>query len=101
MHQRASLYPEPDRFAPDRFAAFKPAPWEWIPFGGGLRRCIGAAFATYEMKMVLAAVLPRVDARLTQRRVPPTRRSVTLTPARGLPIVVTARRPREAKTRAA
>jgi cytochrome P450 len=101
VHQRASLYPEPDRFSPDRFAAFKPAPWEWIPFGGGLRRCIGAAFATYEMKMVLAAVLPRVDARLTQRRVPPTRRSVTLTPARGLPIVVTARRPREARTRAA
>ena len=57
VHRRPSLYPEPARFNPDRFLTFKPAPWEWLPFGGGLRRCIGAAFAVYEMKMVLAARL--------------------------------------------
>lgn len=95
IHRRPSLYPEPERFWPDRFAKFKPAPWEWIPFGGGLRRCIGASFATYEMKMVLASLLPRVDARLAVRKVGPVRRAVTLTPSRGLPIVVTAKRPRE------
>ncbi|HEU5479822.1 MAG TPA: cytochrome P450, partial [Candidatus Tumulicola sp.] len=56
VHRRAALYPDPHRFRPERFLSFKPASWEWLPFGGGLRRCIGAAFALYEMKMVLAAV---------------------------------------------
>jgi cytochrome P450 len=101
VHRRPSLYPQPHRFLPDRFATFKPASWEWLPFGGGLRRCIGAAFAMLEMKMVLAALLPRVSARLTQSRVPPVRRGITLTPAAGLPVVVTARRSREAGARAA
>jgi cytochrome P450 len=101
VHRRASLYPEPTRFRPDRFIGFKPAPWEWLPFGGGLRRCIGAAFAIFEMKMVLAALLPRVDAHLAVDRVVPTRRGVTLTPEGGLPVVVTARRSREVCSRAA
>jgi cytochrome P450 len=96
VHRRPSLYPEPSRFRPDRFLAFKPAPWEWLPFGGGLRRCIGAAFAMFEMKMVLAALLPRVDARLAVDQVPLMRRGVTLTPKGGLPIVITARRSRAA-----
>ena len=94
VHQRESLYPEPRRFRPERFLAFKPAPSEWLPFGGGLRRCIGAAFAIYEMKMVLASVLPRVDARLAREHVRVARRGVTITPGGGLPIVVTAHRPR-------
>jgi cytochrome P450 len=94
MHRRASLYPDPAAFRPERFFTFKPAPWEWLPFGGGLRRCIGAAFSMYEMKMVLAAMLPRVDARLASDRVHAQRRAVTVTPSRGLPIVVTARRSR-------
>jgi cytochrome P450 len=101
VHQRPDLYPEPERFKPERFASFKPAPWEWIPFGGGLRRCIGAAFAVYEMKMVLAAMLPRLDARLANERVRMSRRAITLTPAKGLPIVVTAKRPRRTVARAA
>ncbi len=101
VHRRPSLYPQPHRFLPDRFATFKPASWEWLPFGGGLRRCIGAAFAMLEMKMVLAALLPRVSARLTQAHVAPVRRGITLTPAGGLPVVVTTRRSREASARAA
>jgi cytochrome P450 len=101
VHRRPSLYPDGDRFRPDRFLSFKPAPWEWIPFGGGLRRCIGAAFATYEMKMILASILARVDARLESERVWPVRRAVTMVPSGGLRIVVTARRPRETAGRAA
>jgi cytochrome P450 len=100
VHQRSSLYPEPRRFRPERFLAVKPGPAEWLPFGGGLRRCIGAAFALYEMKMVLASLLPRVDARLADDRVRMSRRGITLAPSGGLPIVVTARRPRPGPTRA-
>lgn len=92
VHQRPSLYPDPTRFHPDRFLSFKPTASEWIPFGGGLRRCIGAAFAVYEMKMVLATLLPRVDAHLAQESVRVVRRSITLAPQNGLPIVVTAKR---------
>jgi cytochrome P450 len=92
LHRRPALYPEPARFRPERFETFKPTAWELIPFGGGLRRCIGAAFALYEMKMVLAAMLPRIDARLASESVGMTRRAITLTPAGGLPIVVTRKR---------
>jgi cytochrome P450 len=101
VHHRPSLYPDPDRFRPERFATFRPAPSEWIPFGGGLRKCIGAAFAIYEMKMVLASVLTRVDASLASQRIGATRRGVTMTPSEGLPVVVTARRPRASSSRAA
>jgi cytochrome P450 len=96
VHRRPSLYPEPKRFRPERFLDFRPAPWELLPFGGGLRRCIGAAFAIYEMKMVLAALLPRVDMRLDVIDPRPVRRSITLAPAGGLPVVVTAKSSREA-----
>jgi cytochrome P450 len=101
VHRRPSIYPEPERFRPERFLSFKPAPWEWLPFGGGLRRCVGAAFATYEMKMVLASMLPRIDARLATDRVRLARRGVTIAPSQGLPIVVTARRSREAYAKVA
>jgi cytochrome P450 len=94
VHRRPSLYPEPSRFNPDRFLTFKPAPWEWLPFGGGLRRCVGAAFAIYEMKMVLSAILPRIDMRLASERVRVVRRGITLTPSGGLPVVIEAKRAR-------
>jgi cytochrome P450 len=96
VSRRPSLYPEPERFLPSRFLTFKPAPWEWLPFGGGLRRCIGAAFAMYEMKMVLAAILARVDGHLATRDVRVKRRGITLAPSEGLPVIVTSRRPRRA-----
>jgi cytochrome P450 len=101
VHRRPSLYPEPARFRPARFSTFKPTPWEWLPFGGGLRRCIGAAFAIYEMKMVLAALLPRVEMRLATDKVHVVRRAITLTPSGGLPVVVTSKRARTSSARAA
>ncbi len=88
--RRPSLYPEPDRFDPDRYRSFKPSVSEWFPFGGGARRCIGAAFATYEMKMVLATVLSRVHLALSPGYRPKVvRRSITLTPSAGLPVIMT------------
>jgi cytochrome P450 len=57
IHRRADLYPEPERFRPERFAERQFGPFEYLPFGGASRRCLGAAFALYEMKLVLAAVM--------------------------------------------
>src|SRR5262249_3161629 len=54
VHQNPSVFPNPRVFDPRRFIEGKPAPSEWFPFGGGNRRCIGMAFALYEMKMVVA-----------------------------------------------
>jgi cytochrome P450 len=88
-HRRPDRWPEPLRFRPERFLEKKPTPYEFLPFGGGVRRCLGAAFALYEMKIVLAAVLSRVSLRAApgyQVRV--VRRSVTLAPSEGMPVVV-------------
>jgi cytochrome P450 len=96
VHQRESLYPNPKRFNPDRFMGWKPAPWEWLPFGGGMRRCIGATFAIYEMKMALAAILPRVSMHLAAEKITIARRGITITPSGGLPVLVTSKRGRDA-----
>jgi cytochrome P450 family 110 len=64
VHRRPELYPEPEVFRPERFLERTFSPFEYLPFGGGARRCIGAAFAVYEMKLVLATALRKFDLRL-------------------------------------
>lgn len=88
-HRRPERWPDPERFAPERFLGTKPTPYEFLPFGGGVRRCVGAAFALYEMKIVLAEIVRRVELELQpgyEARV--VRRSVTLAPSEGMPVVV-------------
>lgn len=94
-HRRPEAFPDPSRWDPDRFLGKKGSPYEWLPFGGGIRRCIGMAFALYEMKMVLATVLARASLRLAPGPRPRVvRRSITLTPSGGLPVILERRGPR-------
>ena len=60
LHTRPDVWEDPERFAPERFLAKKYTPFEFAPFGGGPRRCIGAAFGAYQMRIVLGAILARV-----------------------------------------
>ena len=94
VHHNPALYPEPHRFNPDRYRTFRPSPWEFLPFGGGFRRCIGAAFAVYEMKMVLGVIFRRLRLQLAPGYRPASmRRAITITPTEGLPVLIRSRRP--------
>ena len=84
LHARADLYPEPERFRPTRFLDRRFSPFEFIPFGGGARRCLGAAFAMYEMKVVLGTLLRGRRLRLAGRGpVAETRRGLLMGPRGG------------------
>jgi cytochrome P450 len=92
-HTRAEAYPEPLEFRPERFLAESPETYAWIPFGGGVRRCLGAAFAEFEMRIVLRELMLRCElrgARSAPERI--ARRNITFSPRRGTPVIVTARR---------
>lgn len=89
VHRREDLYPEPNKFKPERFLERKFSPYEFFPFGGGNRRCIGAALATVEMKLVLATILLNYNLALAEDRpVRAIRRGVTLAPAGGVKMVM-------------
>jgi cytochrome P450 len=91
-HRHPEVWEEPDVFRPERFLGRRVDPYAFFPFGGGIRRCIGMAFAAYEMKVVLAQVLSRLELRVAPGyRFRPTRRGVTLAPSQGMPVVVTRR----------
>ncbi|MBJ6762579.1 cytochrome P450 [Myxococcaceae bacterium JPH2] len=84
-HMREDTFPSAEAFNPERFLARTYSPFEFMPFGGGARRCIGVAFAMYEMKLVLAAILRRYALRLeTDAPVRPVRRSVPVGPRGGV-----------------
>jgi cytochrome P450 len=84
------LYPpDPEEFRPERFLDGAPEPYTWVPFGGGVRRCLGAAFAQLEMKVVIGAILRRARLRAPRARSESARfRGVTLLPSRGGEAVV-------------
>ncbi|MDY7004063.1 MAG: cytochrome P450 [Cyanobacteriota bacterium] len=92
-HHREDLYPEPEKFKPERFLERQYSAYEFLPFGGSSRRCIGAAFAMFEMKLVLATILKRYSLVLAEKKTVKTvRRGVTLAPAGGVKMVMTGKR---------
>ena len=93
VHRRADVYPDPAAFRPERFLGPEPqgGTYSWIPFGGGIRRCLGAAFALMELRVVLTEMAAHVGAAAPARseREGTARRGITLIPGRGAEVVLT------------
>ena len=92
LHHREDVYPDPFAFRPERFVGRKPGTYTWIPFGGGIRSCLGAALAMAEQRVVLSAIARRTDLKAPNPA--PERashRNVTMIPAAGAQVVMTAR----------
>jgi cytochrome P450 len=83
VHRREDVYPEPEAFRPERFLERAPGTYSWIPFGGGVRRCLGAAFAQVEMQVVLQTLAESVRLEPVGETEAVRRRGITLVPARG------------------
>jgi cytochrome P450 family 135 len=94
VHRRPDVYHDPYDFRPERFLEQAAGTYTWIPFGGGIRRCLGASFALFEMKIVLAEVVRSLSLRPARAgREHVSRRAIALTPSRGAEVVATARVP--------
>jgi cytochrome P450 len=88
LHHREDIYPDPFAFRPERWDGHKPGTYEWIPFGGGIRRCLGAALAMAEQRVVLEAMARRLDLEAdTPEPEHAVHRNVTMIPARGGTVV--------------
>ncbi|MEP0768145.1 cytochrome P450 [Trichocoleus sp. ST-U1] len=98
-HHREETFPQPKQFKPERFLERQFSPYEYLPFGGGNRRCIGMAFAMYEMKLVLATIVSHFQVSLVNKRpVIPVRRGLTLAAPEGMKMVATPRLKKPANT---
>ena len=89
IHRDPNIYPDPDRFIPERFLDNPPGTYTWIPFGGGVRRCLGAAFAQFEMAVVLRELVRRheiLPANPASER--PYRRAITETPRHDAEVIL-------------
>jgi cytochrome P450 len=94
LHHREDIFPAPREFRPERFLDVKVDNYAWIPFGGGVRRCIGAAFAEYEMRTILREFVLRADLHADNPKDESVRvRNITLAPARGARVVMRAGAP--------
>ena len=89
LHYRQDTFPEPEEFRPERFLAGKVDNYAWIPFGGGVRRCIGAAFAEYEMRTILREFVERAELRAVGSAPEKVKiRNITMVPAKGARVVL-------------
>jgi cytochrome P450 len=89
IHFREDIYPSPEEFRPERFLEGAPESYAWIPFGGGVRRCIGASFAQFEMRVVIRAILERADLRAADPAPESPRvRNITSAPAHGCRVLL-------------
>ncbi len=91
LHQREDLFPQPERFRPERFLGTGVDNYAWIPFGGGVRRCIGAAFAEFEMRTILREIVAGAELRAAEPAPERVRvRNITLAPAKDGRVVLAA-----------
>jgi cytochrome P450 len=94
VHHREDLYPDPFTYRPERFLGHSPGTYEWLPFGGGTRRCLGAALAMAEQRVVLEAMVRRLDLQADRPEAEHAQhRNVTMIPARGARVVMRSRLP--------
>ena len=93
VHHRKDLYPQPKQFKPERFIERQYSSYEFLPFGGSNRLCLGYALAMLEMKLVIGTILSNYDLALANNQpVTPQRRGVTIAPSNGVPLVMTGKR---------
>ena len=90
-HRNPDIYPEPERFRPERFIEQPAGTYTWIPFGGGVRRCLGAAFAEFEMSVVLRELVARRSLRPVGDPEHSVRSTITNVPNRGAEVLVAPR----------
>ena len=92
LHHREDVYPDPFAFRPERFLGVKPGTYTWIPFGGGIRRCLGAALAMAEQRVVLRAIARRTQLEPADPAPERARhRNVTMIPEAGARVVMMSR----------
>jgi cytochrome P450 len=88
LHHNEEIFPRPWEFRPERFLEENVDSYAWLPFGGGVRRCAGAAFAEYEMRIIIGEMVRRADLSVNPRSERVTARNITLRPSRGTRVVL-------------